>query len=102
MFERVKAWIAKVRKAPETIAQRVAPRLQALMREKSRTRRGFIPLFAGKPKWSANIPTTVTANGDTMTINGADWVLAKANANGLADDARAMVAEETRAMREGR
>ncbi len=102
MFDAIKKRIAQFFASPPTLVQRVAPKAQAMLRESSRTPRGNTPLFKGKPKWSADIPTTVTAVGDELKINMVDWALAKENAKGLPDKMRSLVAAEVQAMRGGK
>jgi hypothetical protein len=102
MFEAIRRKIEQWRNPAPTIVQRVAPKAQAMIRESSRTPRGNIPWFAGPPKGSTNIPTTVTAVGNEFKIQMVDWALAKENAKGLPDKMAALVRAEVQAMKEGR
>ena len=102
MFDAAKRWIAKMRAAPQTIPQRVAPRAQAMIRESSATARGNVPWFKGPMRGSFDLPTTVTAQGDTLKIEMVDWALAKENEKGLPDKMRALVQAEAQAIARGK
>lgn len=98
----LKRRIADFRKAPQTIAERAAPKAQAMIRESSRTARGNVPWFAGPLKGSFDLPTTVTANGDELKIVMVDWALEKENAKGLPDKLGAIVRAEAVAALRGK
>jgi hypothetical protein len=100
-LDAVKKRIADFRKAPQTIPQRVAPKVEALTRRLATTKRGNVPLYIG-PISDVAIPITATAEGDSIRIVCVDWALANANAKGLQDGVAALVRAEAVATLRGK
>jgi len=75
MFEAMRARIASLRFAGRRACEAAAPRIEARARDDSRTKRGNVPSFGDR---FGDIPTTAVADGETIEVTAADWVMARA------------------------
>lgn len=84
LFDRARARLDDLLRAPATAAQRAAPRIEARLQEDATTRRGNVPQFGpgadGHP--GGYVPISVTAKGTEIDIKAAGWVLDKAREKG--------------------
>lgn len=93
LFSKLRERLASLTRAPQTIAQRAAPRIEAKLRADARTRRGNVPSFSpGGP----NVPIEVRAQGNEITVTAVDWVLRKANEKGQTTEWAGIVRDEAR------
>ena len=104
LFDRIRARIRELTTAPPTIAQRAAPRIEALLISDATTRRGNVPAFAPGAKGhpSGNIPIRAIAEGDEVRVVAADWVMHKAREYGQPSEWAAIVREEAERATKGR
>ncbi len=92
-FAAIRKRIAEIRRAPLTLAERAAPRIQAQLIADATTRRGNVPSFLpGGP----DIPIRVTAEGEGVRVQAAPWVLALAEKKGQHAKWGAIVNEEAK------
>lgn len=102
MFDAIHARIAEVKSLVSRIAAKTPDALRPVVVENARTPRGNVPLYKGKPKWSADLPITVTASSDAITIRAVGWSMRKMLAKGSPAEWLAVVAAVARSIREGR
>lgn len=82
MLENLKRRLIEIAAAPAEVARRAAPRIAERLKTDARTRRGNVPLY-GK---MGNIPITVEARPESITITAVDWVIEKAQGKGQIDE----------------
>ena len=81
----IKAMIARCTARIDVLPQiaiDAAVQIQADARNDARTRAGNVPLFKGKPKWSADVPITAIARGDRITVTAIDWAMSHLRRDG--------------------
>ncbi len=82
MFDALRIRLAELMAAPQTIAERAAPRIEAKLRADATTKRGNVPGFG--------------ALGGTVSVDAPAWVMKKANELGQTEEWAEIVAEEAR------
>lgn len=102
MFDALRSRIVEVKGLASRVAAKGAAQLLPIVREHARTSRGNVPLFPGKPKWSADLPITVKASSDAITIRSVDWAMRRMIADGAPEEWLAIVGDIARSIREGR
>jgi hypothetical protein len=97
IFDRIKARIRELTAAPQTIAERAAPRIEAMLISDATTKRGNVPSFAPGAKGhpTGDVAIRVTAEGDEIRVNAPDWVMRKAREYGQPSEWGAIVREES-------
>ncbi len=87
-----------VRRVTQTAAERAAPRIEEKLRADATTRRGNVPQFGPGPKGHpmTYVPISATADGATVNVRAADWVMRKAAEKGQPEEWAAIVREEAR------
>lgn len=79
-FDRARARLDALLRAPATAAERAAPRIEARLQEDATTRRGNVPQFGpgadGHP--GGYVPISARAVPDGVDVHAAGWVLDKA------------------------
>ncbi len=101
MFDTLRARIIEVKGLASRIAAKSAIAMRPVVIENARTPRGNVPLFRGKPKWSGNLPITVTATSSQITVRAVDWCMRKMIAKGSPREWLATIAVVARRIREG-
>jgi len=96
IFDRIKARIRELTAAPQNVAERAAPRIEAMLIADATTKRGNVPSFAPGAKGHAtgDIAIKVYAEGDEIRVVAPDWVMKKARENGQPSEWGAIVREE--------
>ncbi len=102
MFNALRARIIEVKGLASRVAAKSTAPLRAVVVENARTRRGNVPLYKGAPKWSADLPITVVASPDAITIRAVDWSMRRMIAKGSPAEWMAVVADVARSVREGK
>ncbi len=72
MFDAMRSRIAEIKTASARVAPACVAPLRSIVVENARTRRGNVPLYVG-PLSDVEIPITVTASGNAITIRAVDW-----------------------------
>lgn len=87
-----------VQRVTQTAAERAAPRIEEKLRADATTRRGNVPQFGPGPKGHpmSYVAISATANGSTVDVKAAGWVMEKAAEKGQVEEWAAIVREEAR------
>lgn len=102
MFDAARKRIIEVKGLASRVAAKSPPVLRPVVVENARTRRGNVPLFKGAPKWSADLPITVTATGNQIVIRAVDWSMRRMLAKGSPREWVAAVGDVARSILEGK
>ena len=91
-IELIRNRLAKIHGIPEIVAQRASARILEQLRSDATTKRGNVPSY-GK---FGDVPITVEVRGNTIHVNGPDWVLKLAQQKQQVEQWVGIVHEEAR------
>lgn len=87
-----------VQRVTQTAAERAAPLIEEKLRADATTRRGNVPQFGPGPpgRPMSYVPISATAEGSTVNVRAAEWVMQKAAEKGQPAEWAEIVREEAR------